>query len=426
MSKAISITPPAKPRSVSESVKYTIMVCFSFFLILNAFLMNSFFDLIIGMKQILISPSILLSDYIAIGNIGSAFLNSGILMLLAILLAYICKSHMNGTLIAAIFTIAGFAFFGKNLYNIFSIVLGVFLYSRIQKEKFSKYIIISYLGTALSPLISQISSGIQEPSIVTILIGNLAGIGVGLILPPLAGHFVKFHQGFSLYSVGFTCGMIGTFAMSFLRALGFDHTLNEQLSQGNNKLLYRSFIILFLIMIVVGFIINGKSFKNYLRLFRHSGRLVEDFVIMDGFGVVMINMGVLGLSMLLYLYMISAQLNGPIIGGVLTVVGFGAFGKHPKNVFPVIFGVYLGSILEVFEVNSTNVILATLFGTTLAPIAGKFGSIYGILAGFLHLTLVMNIGNLHGGMNLYNNGFSGGLVAATLVPIIEAFRKDSK
>jgi len=32
----------------------------------------------------------------------------------------------------------------------------------------------------------------------------------------------------------------------------------------------------------------------------------------------------------------------------------------------------------------------------------------------------MNVGVLHGGVNLYNNGFSGGFVAAFLVPIIEA------
>ena len=37
----------------------------------------------------------------------------------------------------------------------------------------------------------------------------------------------------------------------------------------------------------------------------------------------------------------------------------------------------------------------------------------------------MNIGYLHGGMNLYNNGFAGGLVAAVLVPIIESFRKEN-
>ena len=52
-----------------------------------------------------------------------------------------------------------------------------------------------------------------------------------------------------------------------------------------------------------------------------------------------------------------------------------------------------------------------------------YGIIPGVIAGGLHLALVMNIGIIHGGINLYNNGFSGGLVAGFLVPIIDAFKK---
>jgi len=69
-------------------------------------------------------------------------------------------------------------------------------------------------------------------------------------------------------------------------------------------------------------------------------------------------------------------------------------------------------------------ILSTLFSTTLAPIAGQFGILYGMLAGFLHVCTVMNTGYLHGGLNLYNNGLAGGIVALVLVPIINAFRKE--
>ncbi|HRX26241.1 MAG TPA: DUF1576 domain-containing protein, partial [Aminivibrio sp.] len=54
--------------------------------------------------------------------------------------------------------------------------------------------------------------------------------------------------------------------------------------------------------------------------------------------------------------------------------------------------------------------------------AGEFGVLWGVVAGFLHSSLVLNVGALHGGFNLYNNGFSGGAVAAVLVPVIEAIR----
>jgi hypothetical protein len=44
----------------------------------------------------------------------------------------------------------------------------------------------------------------------------------------------------------------------------------------------------------------------------------------------------------------------------------------------------------------------------------------GILAGMLHVSLVSNLSFLHAGMNLYNNGFSGGFIAATLHPLFDA------
>ena len=64
-----------------------------------------------------------------------------------------------------------------------------------------------------------------------------------------------------------------------------------------------------------------------------------------------------------------------------------------------------------------------LFGTCLAPVAGYYGWPFGFLAGFIHAAMVNNVAFLHGGLNLYNNGFSGGFVAAVLVPVFDIFLK---
>ena len=65
-------------------------------------------------------------------------------------------------------------------------------------------------------------------------------------------------------------------------------------------------------------------------------------------------------------------------------------------------------------------VLAALFCTGLAPIAGQFGWKWGVVAGMLHASVVLNVGFLQGWLNLYNNGFSAGLVCIVLVPLIEA------
>jgi len=42
---------------------------------------------------------------------------------------------------------------------------------------------------------------------------------------------------------------------------------------------------------------------------------------------------------------------------------------------------------------------------------------------FFTFSVVLNVGVLYAGMNLYNNGFAAGIVAAVLVPVIQTFRK---
>ena len=70
--------------------------------------------------------------------------------------------------------------------------------------------------------------------------------------------------------------------------------------------------------------------------------------------------------------------------------------------------------------------LASLFATTLAPIAGRFGWHWGLVAGFLHSSAALTVGPVHAGLNLYNNGFAAGIVAAVLVPVIRAVQSRGK
>ena len=88
---------------------------------------------------------------------------------------------------------------------------------------------------------------------------------------------------------------------------------------------------------------------------------------------------------------------------------------------PVMAGAVLAALLLVaVPITSPGVLLATLLCTCLAPVAGQFGWGWGIVAGFIHMTIVQNTSILHGGMNLYNNGFAAGLVCILLIPIIKS------
>jgi len=119
---------------------------------------------------------------------------------------------------------------------------------------------------------------------------------------------------------------------------------------------------------------------------------------------------------------IEAPFNGPVLGGLFTILGFSFFGKHIKNVFPIVLGIVVAIFVFDKDLYEPGPLLAILFGTALAPLSGEFGPLLGFVAGFLHLVIVDRTCFWHGGMALYNNGFAAGLTATLIVSVIDWYR----
>ena len=171
-------------------------------------------------------------------------------------------------------------------------------------------------------------------------------------------------------------------------------------------------------------VIYGKNNKTTLsNINKQTGRLISDFYILFG-ETTYINMGILGILATCFVIVIGGDLNGATICGIFTIIGFGCFGKNIKNTIPIVIGATIAAIFNINDVTSPSLLLSILFSTTLAPICGKFGWKYGVLAGIIHVNIVTNIGYLHGGLNLYNNGLAGGFVAMILIPLITTFKKE--
>lgn len=389
-----------------------------------AFLFSSPSEVILGLKEIILSPDILITDYMAVGGIGATLINCALLIIIYVILMLVLDVKPSGTIIAGIFTVAGFSLFGKNIFNIWPIIFGIWVYSRVQKENFSKYIVTAIFGTTLSPAFVQVIANGSMSGFPAIAIGFIISSIVGFLLPPIASACIRLHQGYSLYNVGLAAGLIGTVLMSLLRSIGIDFETRLLWLTGYNLHFIILFSSLFILMIILGYILNGKSFEHMRKFKKCSGKLITDFYLLFGIGPTLMNMGILGLFSLFLVAALGGDLNGPTLGGVLTIVGFGAFGKHLRNIIPIMLGIILCTTLNIFDITAPGVMLALLFGTTLAPIAGSFGPIWGIVSGMLHAVIVMNTSYLHGGMILYNNGFAGGIVCMFLVPLITAFRKE--
>lgn len=380
-------------------------------------------SLINGFKNILVSPTILITDFLSVGGISATYLNVALIGFYNIHLLKKYELRTNGLIIAAFMTVLGFSFFGKNVFNILPIYFGGYLYSVRQDIEFKDIIISIMFATALSPIISEISFANELRNSLSVTLGVAIGTFVGFVITPVAAHMVKFYDGYNIYNIGFTAGIIGTILTSTLRSLDISVEPVSILYLENNIVILLTLLIMFVYLICIGIYINKDVFKEYKNIFKYSGRVVTDYTYLVGYGVTFFNMGVMGIISLSYVILIGGIVNGPVIAGIFTVVGFSAFGKHLKNCTPIVVGVILMALVFRKDITSTAIIITVLFSTTLAPLAGVYGYKIGLLAGMLHFILASNVGVIHGGVNLYNNGFAGGLVAGFLLPMIDAFRK---
>ena len=395
--------------------------------LLTGFALDTPENIFRGLTRIVIVEDALITDYVMVAGPGAALVNSALVTAVTICVLYLSRDVLNGMTLVEIGLMSGFSLFGKNLVNIWPILIGSWLYAKVKREPVGSYAGIGLMATALAPIVSYISldNGWGNP-----FWGALVGLVIGFVMPPLARYTYRIQNGMNLYNVGFACGLLAFICVPLMTSLGADPTLHYRWASGYNRLFAVLLGIFCVGLIVAGLFFSGKpiwaAWAGYRRLLLTSGRAPSDYLRMFGPAPVLINMGVNGLIGMAFILLGGGDLNGPTVGGILTIMGFSAFGKHAGNIIPVMAGVFLGSLVMHWQLSDSAVQLACLFCTTLAPVAGYFGWPYGVLAGFLHSSVVLYTSSPVAGMNLYNNGFSGGLVAIVLYPTIMAIAQHRK
>ena len=74
-----------------------------------------------------------------------------------------------------------------------------------------------------------------------------------------------------------------------------------------------------------------------------------------------------------------------------------------------------------WTISTQGYINAVAFATGLCPIVGRYGVRAGITAGLLCASMCTATRDLHGGFVLYNGGFTAGITALVLIPILEHY-----
>ena len=386
------------------------IILLAFLLEFNISIFNNLFNLING-------GDALISDYFIKGSIGSSFLNVGLLGLISTLLLSYFKEDFESIDFSAIMLMSGFGFIGKNIFNVWPIIFGVYLYTKVFKKSLANNLSTAYLASCLAPIFSQFTF-VSKFNLLHFLVGLFLSILAGFIIPIIAPKTKKLHKGYNLYNIGFSAGIVSSIFVFIIRLFNFE-IIKETLvySQINNSS-YLFIFTLAIFIIIYGYINDNKSFNNYKALLKTSGHNSNYYQTFN-FNTVLINIGFNILLTIIFLFIFKIPINGLMLCGFFTIVGFSINGKHIKNITPIYLGVILACYLRDFSITDPSIYLTTLFLTGLAPFVGHYGFILGVIISYINIHLALKTGYLHAGLNLYNTGFSIGILLSITIPIIE-------
>ena len=411
-------------------------------------------------QSILTGPSKLVTDYFSLGCLASTLFNAGLCGLACTLIITLSHARASSTTFAAYLLVIAHCFYGLNFINMWPPFIGVLVYCRLKRTSIRENLHIAMFSTALAPFISDFLFfyppgrilTIGSLSILGIVLSIVFGVLAGFLVPALLPGTAAMHRGYNMYKAGLAIGILGIFVYCFLyKTLGVSpHDTGfvsgaDYEAFGSTYYLFMNifFAVIFLVALLLGFLYNGKSFKNYKRLTSCAGHGL-DFADKFGMPLCLINFGVYGFCILAYLNIVfwlptvfpflpeGVGFTGPTAGVVFAALTFSADGQHPKNVAPVALGytILFALVCGICLITGTEIpwtlstqayINGLAFATGLCPIAGSYGFKYGVIAGVVSAIICTSTAAMHGGFVLYNGGFNAGLAAMILIPVFDFY-----
>ncbi len=409
---------------------------------------------------IMITPCPLVTDYFGVGGLASAMLNAGACGMVCFLFMILLKGPSRANTMAGYFLVVAHCFYGLNFLNMWPCFLAPFLYLRLKKLSFKGNLHVCMFSTSFAPFISeflfrytnseQYEFGQLNLSANGILLAVIFSLALGFIVPAILPGAHAWHKGYNLYNGGLAFGIFGFLVYNFLfKTMGLT---SPGPTQADNPI-YASFAhsfrgygncfyaAIFVICIITGYLLNGKSFYGIKHLFKDTG-FRSDFSEKYGMPVCLINIGLYGFLFLLYLNLVihfteGAGFTGPTFGVMLAALTFTAMGQHPRNIWPILIGYQCLYLVTLFfchingrditwTISTQGYINGVAFATGMSPLVGRYGNLAGIIGGFLCASMCTATSALHGGFVLYNGGFTAGLTVLILLPILEHYLPNTR
>ena len=423
-------------RELSESAFLRLFFfLFSSFFLIAAFFMPDRADMIPGLLRIIQNPTLSSTNAFSIGGYAATFLNMGLLGIICSALYSIPGDKPNHEAVLVTLLTIGFGSWGIHILNIWPTMLGVVLYCLVKKEPLGNYTNLMMLTTGLAPFISEILVRYPYDQVVSItlpriLLAFVVGIPAGFTIPAGLKNAPNVHKGLTIYSAALPVGMAAFLMQSILyRVMGVSiPTAVSELSVGSATIVNTFCCILFS-SCILGALLLGCRPRDYWKLMVDQ-KVVTNFSATYGNSVMLMNVGIFGFFILGYYNLIGAEFNGVTFGVIFCMLCTCNAGSHPANVWPIMLGYavisWIFQILSPYAhgdftlyINAQSIVVGLCYANGLSLLSDKYGWFWGMVAAMLHYCMVTTTPLVHGGMCLYNGGFTTGLVCLLLMPTLE-------
>ncbi len=408
---------------------------FSCSFLIGAFCMPDRGEMLSGLWRILSSPTKAATNFFDLGGYGATFLNMGLVGLICTGLYCIPgeKSNAAATLVTILTT--GFGAWGIHILNMWPMIFGVMLYCLVRKKNVGDYTNAMLFSTGLAPFISELMVRYPNTEVVGftptgILLALGLGLVVGFYIPAGLDSSPRIHKGFTLYSAALPIGMIAFLLQGILyKAMGVPVPAAITDNSVGSREIANIFCLIFFGSCVVISLLMGGKLSTYGKMLIHHSH-VMDFGAAYGNAIMLMNVGFQGLFILAYLNIIDANFNAVVFGSIFCWLCTCNSGSHPLNTMPIIWGYALASKLFQFFapmnggeftqfMNSQALVVGICYANGLSPISTQYGWFYGVIMAAIHFCMVTTVPELHGGMCLYNGGFTAAMVCLLVIPLLE-------
>lgn len=302
--------------SRDERVLLGLVTTTAFGCVVFGFLVESPTDVMGNIGRILSPRNILVTDFTDLGGLGGALLQAGLLTLVACAIHWLTGARIDGGAVGCLYMLLGFAFFGKTLFNVWPILIGVGLYARVRKEPLRDHVTAAIFATALAPIFTEVVFNSALSQVVSIPLGFMICLMIGFVVAPIARQLFRAHNGFTLYNMGFVAGFLGAVIVAMLQSYGLKGQPEMVWTHCHNKPLLILIMLILALLVGAAFSLDPRPWRSYLNLHRQTGQAPADFIGTAGTSATLLHMAAVGLIATGYVLIIGAGFTASVVSAV--------------------------------------------------------------------------------------------------------------